>query len=149
MSLEDLHKFGKLEKHKTSSQEIKALFGVAERCLKDSSQDAISLDLRYVAAYQAALAAGEALLCSLGYKAPKNNYHYMVWEALRQILDKSFKDTLILFDDARAKRASAFYDHAEVASDTEYEEIFDEAKKFVNFVRNKIKKDFRDLGREI
>lgn len=149
MSLEDLYKFGKLEKHKTSAQEIKELFGVAERCLKDSSQDTISLDLRYISAYQSALAAGEALLCCFGYKAPKNNYHYMVWEALRQILDKSFKDTLILFDDARAKRSSAFYNHAEVASDTEYEEIFDEAKKFVNFVRDKIKKDFTDLGKEI
>lgn len=149
MSLEDLYKFGKLEKHKTSAQEIKGLFGVAERCLKDASQNAISLDLRYISAYQSALAAGEALLCCFGYKASKNNYHYMVWEALRQILDNSFKDTLILFNDARAKRSSAFYDHAEVASDTEYEEIFDEAKKFVNFVRNKIKKDFTDLGKGI
>lgn len=147
MSLEDLHKFGKLQKHETSAQEIKGLFGVAERCLRDSSQNTISLDLRYVAAYQAALAAGEALLCCFGYKAPKSNYHYMVWEASRQILDKSFKDTLILFDDARAKRSSAFYDHADVASDTEYEEIFDEANKFVSFVRNKIKRDFIELGR--
>ena len=32
MSLEDLFKFGRLEKHKTSSQEIADLFGVAERC---------------------------------------------------------------------------------------------------------------------
>jgi uncharacterized protein (UPF0332 family) len=147
--LEDLYRFGKLEKHKTSAQEIKGLFDVAERCLKDASQDAISLDLRYVAAYQAALAAGEALLCCLGYKAPKNNYHYMVWEALRQVLDKSFKDTLVLFDDARAKRSSVFYDHANVTSDTEYDEILEEAKRFVNFARSRIKKDFAGLGKEI
>ena len=44
MNLEDLCKFGKLEKHKTSPQEIKDLFGVAKRCLKDASQDTISIE---------------------------------------------------------------------------------------------------------
>lgn len=149
MSLEDLYKFGKLEKHKTTAEEIENLLKVAERCVKDSSQDTISLDLRFISAYQAALAAGEALLYCLGYKAPKSNYHFMTWEALRQTLDKSFKDTLILFNDARAKRAEAFYDHAHVTSETEYKEILEEAKKFIGFVRNKIKKEFPALGKNI
>ncbi len=149
MTLGDLYKFGKLQKHKTSPQEIKGLFGVAERCLKDASQNAISLDLRFISAYQAALAAGEALLCCLGYQAPKSNYHYMVWEGLRHILDDSFKTTLILFDSARAKRGDAFYDRASVTSDTEFKEIFEESKKFVNVVKNKIKKDFPESGKDI
>ncbi len=146
MSLEDLYKFGKLGKHKTGPQEISDLFGVARRCLKDSSQPAISLELRFISAYQGALAAGEALLYCFGYRAPKNNYHYMVWEGLRQTLDASFKKTLILFNAARAKRGDAFYDHASVTSDTEFKEIFEEAEKFVTFVKSKIKKDFPDLG---
>ncbi len=149
MSLEDLYKFGKLQRHKTSPQEIKDLFCVAERCLKDASQTTISLDLRFISAYQAALAAGEALLCCLGYKAPKTNYHYMVWEGLRNALDSSFRDTLILFNDARGKRADAFYDRASVTSETECKEVFGEAKKFVNFVINKIKKEFPELGKDI
>lgn len=148
MSLKDLYKFGKLEKHKTTRQEVKNLFAVAERCLKDASQSAISLDLRFIASYQAALAGGEALVYCLGYKAPRNNYHFMVWEALRQVLDKSFKETLALFNDARAKRAEAFYDHASVTSETEYREIFEESKKFISFVKNKINKDFPALGKE-
>jgi len=73
----------------------------------------------------------------------------MVWEALRQVLGDPFKNTLVLFNDARAKRSSAFYDHADVTSDAEYGEIFDEAEKFVNFVRNKIKKDFFEFGKNI
>ena len=149
MSLEDLCKFGKLEKHKTSPQEIKNLFGVAERCLKDAAQETISLDLRFIAAYQAALAAGEALLCVMGYKAPKNNYHYMVWEALKHALDASFKDTLNLFNDARSKRGDAFYDRASVTSETEYKEILKESDKLVGFVRNKIKKDYSEFGKYI
>lgn len=149
MSLEDLRKFGKLEKHNTSAEEVRDLFGVAKRCLKDSSQDAISLDLRFISAYQAALAAGETLLNCFGYKAPKNNYHYMVWEALRHLLDESFKTTLILFNDARSKRADAFYDHESVTSDTEYKDIFEEAKKFVAFAKDKIKKEFPGLGKSL
>ena len=85
----------------------------------------------------------------LGYSAPKNNYHFMIWEALRHILDKPFKETLMLFDDARAKRANAFYDRASVTSETEYKEIFEEAKKFVQFIRDRIKKEFPDLGKGI
>ena len=149
MSLSDLYKFGKLEKHTTSPQETKDLFGVAERCLKDASQDTISLDLRFVSAYQAALAAGEALLCCIGYRAPKVNYHYMVWEALRQILDVSFKSILILFNDARTKRADAFYDHASVTSETEYKEILNEAERFVNFAKDKIKHTFPESSKDI
>jgi uncharacterized protein (UPF0332 family) len=147
LSLEDLCKFGKLQKHNTSSQEISGLFGVAKRCLKDAKQDSISFELRYISAYQAALAAGEALLYCFGYSAPKTNYHYMVWEGLRQILDRSFKNTLILFNDARSKRGDAFYDHADVTSETEYKELCKESAKFVEYVKNRIKKEFRDLAK--
>ncbi len=149
MSLEDLYRFGKIEKHKTSAQEIKELFGVAERCIKDASQDSISFELRFISAYQAALAAGEAFLYCFGYRAPKNNYHYMVWEGLRQILGGSFKDTFILFDDARTKRANAFYDRANVTSETEYKELYKEARIFITLVSDKIKKEFPKLGESL
>ena len=75
MSLENLYKFGKIQEHKTSAEEIKNLFAVSKRCLSDASQANISLDLRFISAYQGALAAAEALLYSYGYKAPKGNYH--------------------------------------------------------------------------
>ena len=85
----------------------------------------------------------------LGYSAPKNNYHFMIWEALRHILDKPFKETLMLFDDARAKRANAFYDRASVTSETEYKEILNEAERFVNFVKDKIKHTFPESSKDI
>jgi len=147
MSLEDLLKFGKLERHKTSSEEVQSLFGVAERCIKDASQKTISLDLRFIAAYQAALAAADALLNCLGYKTAKTGRHYMVWEALRQAFDPSFKDTLALFNDARSKRGDAFYDHADVISETEFKELFAEADKFARLIRARIKKEFPELGK--
>ncbi len=142
MSLEDLYRFGKIQKHKTSQEEIKNLFDVADRCLKDASQENISLDLRFVAVYQAALAAAESLLCCNGYKAPKGNYHYMTWEGLRNIQDDYIKKSVIIFDTARQKRGIAFYDHTDVVSEIEFDELFNETKKFVNYIKNRIKKEY-------
>lgn len=149
MSLEDLYRFGKIQKHETSQGEIKNLFDVAERCLKDASQESISLDLRFVAVYQAALAVAESLLYCNGYKAPKGNYHYMTWEGLRNIKDGHVKKSIILFDAARQKRGAAFYDHTDVVSEVEFDELFDETKRFVDYMRNKIKKEHALLGKSI
>lgn len=110
MSLEDLYRFGKIQKHKTSQEEIKNLFDVADRCLKDASQESISFDLRFVSVYQAALAVAESLLYCNGYKAPKGNYHYMTWESLRNMQDDYIKKSVIIFYIARQKRGIAWMD---------------------------------------
>lgn len=149
MSLGDLFKFGKLQEHKTSPEEIKSLFEICQRNLKDASQTNISLDLRFISAYQAGLAAAEALLYCFGYKAPKGNYHYMTWEALRNVPDGYLNKTVVLFNSARQKRAEAFYDHAGVTSESEFNELFKEAKVFINYIRNKIKKEFLILSKKI
>lgn len=149
MSLENLYRFGKLQRHKTSPEEIKNLFGVSKRCLNDASQTNISLDLRFNSAYQAVLAVAEALLHCYGYKASKGNYHYMTWEALRNIAEDETKKSIILFDAARQKRGIAFYDHADIVSETEFKELFGEAKLFVEHVRDRIKREFAVFGEKI
>lgn len=149
MSLEDLYKFGKLKSHKTSAEEIVNFFGIADRCLKDASQTSISLDLRYVATYQAALAIAEALLACYGYQAPRNSHHYMTWEGLRNIEDNYIKKAIILFNDAKQKRGNVFYDRAGVVSETEFKELLKETKAFINYIKNKIKKEFSNYSKNI
>ena len=149
MSLADLFKFGKLQEHKTSPEEIKSLFEICQRNLKDASQTNISLDLRFISAYQAGLSAAEALLYCFGYKAPKGNYHYMTWEALRNVAKDETKKSIILFDAARQKRGIAFYDHADIVSETEFKELFGEAKLFVEHIRDRIKREFAVFGEKI
>jgi len=149
MSLENLYKFGKLKRHKTSPEEIESLLGVANRCLGDASQVSISLDLRFIAAYQAALAAAEAFLYCYGYKAPKGNYHYMTWEAMRNLQDEYIRKAIVLFDDARQKRGVAFYDHADVVSEAEFKELFEEVKIFVGHIKDAIRKRFPVFGEKI
>jgi uncharacterized protein (UPF0332 family) len=145
MSLEDLYRFGKLKKHKTSPEEIQGFLGVADRCLKDASQKNISLDLRFISAYQGALASAEALLCCFGYEAPRNSYHYMTWEALKNIDDKYIVSIIALFNDARQKRGDAFYDRIDVISEREFNELLDETSRFVDYIKKKIKKEFPDF----
>lgn len=145
MSLEDLYRFGKIQKHKTSAEEITDLFNIAKRCLEDASQTNISLDLRFISTYQAALAVAEALLYSHGYKAPKGNYHYMTWEALRNIPDDYIMKTIILFNIARQKRGNAFYDRTGVVSKTEFDELYGETTKLVAHIKKKLNKQFPDI----
>lgn len=47
MSLEQWFKFGWIKKHKTSKQEIDALFEIIERDLKDSKESNVSNDWRF------------------------------------------------------------------------------------------------------
>ena len=51
MSLEQWFKFGWIKKHKTSKQEIDALFEIIERDLKDSKESNVSNDWRFGIAY--------------------------------------------------------------------------------------------------
>jgi len=149
MSLESLYKFGKIQKHKTSKEEIKGLFEVCKRCLIDASQPNISLDLRFISTYQAGLAAAEAFLYCHGYKAPKGNYHYMTWEGLRNVHDDYIKGIVVLFDSARQKRGAAFYDRVNIVSEVELNELFKEAKAFVAYIKDDIKKKFPSFGKDL
>jgi len=55
MSLEKWVEYGWLRREPTSPREIKDLLGIVERSLADSRVEAVSTDLRFIAAFNAAL----------------------------------------------------------------------------------------------
>jgi hypothetical protein len=55
MSLEKWVEYGWLRRGPTSPGEIKGLLGIVERSLSDSKVEAVSTDLRFIAAFNAAL----------------------------------------------------------------------------------------------
>ena len=63
------------------------------------------------------------------------------------MLKRCFTGFNFFFNDARSKRGDAFYDHADVTSETEYKELCKESEKFVEYVKNRIKKEFSDLAK--
>ena len=54
MSLEKWVEYGWLKREPTSSREIRDLLGVVDRSLADSKVKAVSTDLRFIAAFNAA-----------------------------------------------------------------------------------------------
>src|ERR1700751_2461819 len=55
MSLEKWVEYGWLRREPTSTGEIKDLLGIVDRSLADSTVEAVSTDLRFIAAFNAAL----------------------------------------------------------------------------------------------
>jgi uncharacterized protein (UPF0332 family) len=139
MPLENWLKIGKIVKHETSKEEIAAIFSVVNRCLKDASLHGLSSDQQYILSYQAAFETALALLCKNGYKPIKTGHHYTVWQCLKEILSKEQHETILLFEAAAKKRSKLNYDIAGLASKQEANEMYQEAIKFIEVIKEKIK----------
>jgi hypothetical protein len=104
-----------LRPHKTTPKEIKNLFQIVERDLKDSYSD-VSADWRFGIAYNAALKLCTILLYAEGFKAERNLQHYRTIQALSQILGSDKKDDANYLDACRMKRNTAEYDSDELVA---------------------------------
>ena len=140
MALENWLQAGKLLKHKTSKEEISAIYGVVGRNLKDASLKGLSSDQKYILSYQAAFEIGTALLMYHGYKPMKTGHHYTTWQCLKEILSEEHRSTILLFEDAAKKRNKLSYDIAGLASQKEADEMYIEARDFINFIKEEISK---------
>jgi hypothetical protein len=77
MSLEKWLEYGWLRREDTTVNEIKALRGIVERSLRDASVAAISADLRFTAAFAAALTTATIALRASGYRAAAQPGHHL------------------------------------------------------------------------
>ena len=68
MNLEKWGEHGWLKREPTSSGEIKDLLGILERSLSDSKVEAVSTDLRFIAAFNAALCSPTIVLRASGHR---------------------------------------------------------------------------------
>lgn len=139
MALENWLKIGKIVKHETSKEEISAIFGVVDRCLKDASLAGLSSDQKYILSYQAAFETALALLYKNGYKPIKTGHHYTVWQCLNEILTKEQHEAILLFEAAAKKRSKLSYDIAGLASQQEANEMYQEVVRFIKVIKEKIK----------
>lgn len=60
---------GRLKRHRSSPREIRDLLCVADRDLKDAAVTAISLDRRFITAYQTVLQLATIVLAASGFRA--------------------------------------------------------------------------------
>ena len=83
---------GWLQRHRTSPEEIRALWRIVERDLRDAGSDTISADWRYGIAYNAALKLCTILLAAEGYRPAKGQpAHTRTLNALPLILGETHR----------------------------------------------------------
>lgn len=140
MPLESWFQVGKLLKHKTDRDELKAIFGVIDRCFKDASLKGLSSDQKYILSYQAAFEAALALIYCWGYRPIKAGHHYIVWQCLKELLNKDEYETILLFENAAKKRSKLSYNIAGMASQKEADELYREAQRLVDIIKEEIVK---------
>jgi len=117
MSLEKWVEHGWLKREPTSPDEIQGLLSVVNRGLADSKVEAISTDLRFIAAFNSALAAATVALRASGYRtATQAGHHVRTIESLEFTLPdgQRFIQKLKVLSN---KRNRSSYDVAGVVSD--------------------------------
>ncbi len=137
MSLSEWYRNGWLKKHQTSRDEIRSLFAIIERDLKDSEQDSISEDWRFAMAYNAARqCCVVALFCS-GYRVERGgSEHYRVIRSLPLCLGDQYSEIRDYLDSCRNKRNVSDYDMAGTISSEETKELIKTAHELYSDVRS-------------
>ena len=92
MSLEKCVEYGWLRREPTSPAEIRDLLGIVERSLADSKVDAVSTDLRFIAAFNAALCAATTSLRASGHRTvTQAGHHIKTIESLQPTVNANSK----------------------------------------------------------
>ncbi|SRR6266702_6199062 len=122
LSLENWVQYGWLKAEPSSAAEIAALFSIVTRALKDAKVEAISDDLRFQAAFSAALTAANIALRASGYRTKvQAGHHQKVVESLELTLkaDPKLIQKMKVFS---KKRNALSYDSAGNVSQQELEQ---------------------------
>jgi len=122
MNLVQWAKNGWLRSHKSSKREIADLLGIVDRDLSDA-EGSISTDWKFGIACNAALKLCTILLRTSGYRPERNLAHYRTLTALPLILGDARKDDASYLDACRAKRNTAEYETAGVATGEDAAEL--------------------------
>src|SRR6516225_2734607 len=131
MSWKQLLAQRKIKRHTTSRQELDELRTLIERDLTDATLKGLSADRRFATAYNAALQTAKMAIACAGYRVSSGpGHHRLHFEATRIVLGPSAQRFLDYFEVSRRKRNVIDYDYAFVATDTEAQEILNEAKAF-------------------
>ena len=117
MSLEKWVEYGWLRREPTSPDEIRSLLGIVDRSLADAKVEAVSTDLRFIAAFNAALCSAMMALRATGYRTvTQAGHHVKTIESLELTL-KSNARIVQKFKTLNNKRNKSVYDVAGAISD--------------------------------
>lgn len=143
MTWQQLQNSSRAQPLPTSRQEIDSLRAVVDRDLKDAAVAELSSDRRFAIAYNAILQLAQIVVRSAGYRiTARAGHHQTTLEAVKLALGSSVNTTVDYFDTCRRKRNRLDYDRTQVATETETEELLEEAKKFGLLVEEWIRQNY-------
>ncbi len=123
MSLEKWVEYGWLRRDPTSPGEIKDLLGIVERSLADSKVKAVSTDLRFIAAFNAALCVATTALRASGHRTVTQAGHHVKTIESLELTMKTSPKIIQRFKTFNNKRNKSVYDVAGAVSDQELEAL--------------------------
>lgn len=121
----------RVERIKTTREEIHSLLRLAERATADANIEAVSAEGRFDSAYDAARALATAAIRAEGYRVrATSGSHYFTFLALAEVSRAHFDREAAYFNLCRGKRNALSYTEAAVVSMTEVVEIIREVAAF-------------------
>ena len=127
MSLSELLAAARLRRHRTSREEMRELLRLADQALADARVTAVSLDRRFLAAYDAARSLATMVLACAGYRATGSGQHAAVFEGLPLIMGEELAELASYLDACRLKRNVAEYRRAGSIMDRDVAELIEAA----------------------
>ena len=145
MSLDDLLREKRLQRHRPSRQEIADLLKVAERALEDARLEGLSADGRFVNAYHGMLALATAVLAAGGLRAVGIGRHATTIEALPEVM-RGTEQVAAYLEICRRKRNQAVYERAGVVTESEARELTQTSEEFIGQVRQWLKQNHPSIA---
>lgn len=139
----------RVQRHATSQQELDDLRSVVDRDLADAALVGLSDDRSFATAYNAVLQLAKMAIACAGYRVSGSAHHQTAFQAMELTLGSAAANYAAYFDACRRKRNQLDYDVAQVATQTESQEMLMKAKEFQAFVEAWIAKHHPQLARTL
>ena len=121
--MEQWVEYGWLKREPTTRTEIEDLWSIVERGLDDSNVKAISTDLRFIAAFNAAFTLATIALRSSGYRTVTSAGHYVKTIGSLEFTIRADTKLIRTFSVLNNKRNKSVYDVAGVISDQDLDTV--------------------------
>jgi hypothetical protein len=137
-----------VQRHRTSKRELDEIRAVIQRDLVDAQIAGLSADRRFAIAYNAALQTASMAIACAGYRVrAKAGHHRVTIDAITLTVGNSGKRYADYLETCRRKRNVIDYTRAQVATDSEADEIVKMATEFNELVEGWIESKFPSLKR--
>lgn len=146
MSLENWRQNGWLARKEPTLPEITQLFAVVDREIADADSEGLSIDGRFMHAYDAALILCKIALRANGFNVAKGSgHHKRLIESLTFTLGEDMRDTADQFEYASRRRGQAMYDSIDVVEKEDADELLESAIETRGRLINYLKESFPEL----